>query len=91
MNALPNMTVQCFYGTSSSNFPLFGSLLGLGRSVVRAPASTTNVASAASMPIPVLPALVGSKRSVEWQFSDPLDPASSGRGLPAGLDVEFCN
>ncbi len=90
-NALPNKTAQYFYGTSASSFPLFGGTLCAGGGVVRGPLSSTNAASSASVAFPVVPALVGSKRYVQWWFRDPLDPAGSGRGLSAGLEVEFYN
>ena len=90
-NALPNKTAQYFYGTSASNFPLFGGFLCAGGGVVRGPLTSTNASSAASAPFPVIAALVGTKRYFQWWFRDPLDPAGSGRGLSAGLEVEFYN
>ena len=90
-NALPNKTAQYFYGGSASNFPLFGGFLCVGGSVTRGPLTSTNPGSFASTPFAVLPAFVGSKRYFQWWFRDPLDPAGSGRGLSAGLEVEFYN
>jgi hypothetical protein len=90
-NALPNKTAQYFYGTTASNFPLFGGFLCAGGGVVRGPLTSTNASSAAATPFPVLAPLVGSKRYFQWWFRDPLDPAGSGRGLSAGLEVEFYN
>ncbi len=90
-NALPNKTAQYFCGTSASNFPLFGGFLCAGGGVVRGPLTSTNASSAASAPFPVIAALVGTKRYFQWWFRDPLDPAGSGRGLSAGLEVEFYN
>jgi hypothetical protein len=66
-------------------------VLCAGGSVVRGPLTSTNAASFATSPFPVLPALVGTKRYFQWWFRDPLDPAGSGRGLSAGLEVEFYN
>jgi hypothetical protein len=91
-NALPNKTAQYFYGNSSNNFaPFFGGTLCVAVNVTRGPMSNTNASSSASVPFPVLPSLVGAKRYFQWWFRDPLDPAGFGRGLSAGLEVEFYN
>lgn len=88
-NALPNKTAQFFHGSTSSNFPLFGGTLCVGGSVVRAPMTRTNASSFASAPFNVAGTLVGTTRYFQWWFRDGGD--AFGRGLSAGLQVEFYN
>jgi hypothetical protein len=91
-NALPNKTAQYFYGNSSNNFaPFFGGTLCVAVNVTRGPMSATNATSSVSVPFPVIPSLVGTKRYFQWWFRDPLDPAGFGRGLSDALEVEFYN
>ncbi len=85
-NALPNKNCLYFYGATPSNVSFYGGKLCVSTGgIQRGPTTSTNSASAVSVPMLVSPAMVGTNRYIQWWFRDPADPFTVG--LSGGLRV----
>jgi hypothetical protein len=87
-DAVANKNGIVFWGPQQAAIPFQGGTLCVGGSVTRGPLTSTDGQGAASYPVDVTPAMVGTLRCYQWWFRDP--QAAFGSGLSDGLQVVFC-
>jgi hypothetical protein len=88
-DALPQKSAIVFYGSGTHAGLFHGGILCATAPLIRSPIQTTDLASSASYPVTITPAMIGTTRHYQWWFRDALDP--HGDGLSNALKVTFCD
>jgi hypothetical protein len=87
--AVPDKNAVVFWGGGAASQPFNGGTLCVAPPLTRGPVTMTDGTGAASTPIVVEPAMVGTTLFYQWWFRDPADFYKVG--LSDALTVTFCN
>ncbi|MDP6538279.1 MAG: hypothetical protein QF410_01925 [Planctomycetota bacterium] len=89
--AVPDAVAVLYSGWTPDSVPFFGGARLVRGPFVREEILTLDAAGAATVPIPVDPAAVGSSEYFQLWYADPAHPDSTGVGLSDGLVVSYCD
>ncbi len=89
-SGVPNKLGMALSSSARANIPFGGGTLHLMPPIQRLPPVQLDANGAATIPIAITPAMVGTTLDYQFWFRDPLHADGTGTGLSDALEVQFC-